>query len=52
MIDFHGQGRVDFLNVSFALSQLLWFARPITVMRNREAGEKPALPRNCKRGNL
>jgi hypothetical protein len=38
-------------NIQFCSFQNIWFARPHHRGEEWEAGEKPALPRNCKRGN-
>lgn len=50
--DFHHIPRVNFSNVLIRSFTTFWFARPHPCDGDWEAGENPALPRNCKRGNF
>ena len=50
-IDFHSSVRVDFPNHLVLLFHNFFGSRVLVNLTRREAGENPALPRNCKRGN-
>jgi len=50
-IDLTHYERVNFFNRSVLFFHNFFGSRTLVNLTRREAGENPALPRNCKRGN-